>query len=118
MCLKIYFQQGKKQAKKLGGTDQMSESEKPNECVFCGKPRIKGRKIQWQSAIRIETDYGIKDQIATVCPDCRKKQSIQSLYEKVTALLIEEAKEIVAMEEGVEEEPEEAEKRPYRSPLW
>jgi hypothetical protein len=96
----------------VGEKVEMSSEESPIECVFCGKPRIKRGKIVWRSSIRIETDYVIKDKILSVCPDCRKKHSIQDLYDKTIELLIEAAKEVI---EDLEEEEE---PKGHHSPLW
>jgi len=96
----------------VGEKLEMFEREHPKECIFCGDLRNKGRN-QWRSSVIIATESVFKDQIITVCPDCRKKHSIQELYEKVIASLISEAEEIVAMKD-----PEEKVEKPYRSPLW
>ena len=55
-----------------------SHFERDQECLFCGKAKT------WRSALIGVINKSAQPLfIVTVCPDCRKRHTIQEIYEKV-----------------------------------
>lgn len=63
-------------------------------CIFCNRERNGTVSEHWTSSIKIVLIDSMKTLYeTTVCPDCRKKKTIQDLYEIAVEKAVEIAKE-------------------------